>query len=352
MGSLGELRRFGAAFVRALGDPRRKDIIRIAKEISAFSIYNGFDPRRYIHSLLFTRDKDDYLLYLSSKNYRRLRELVTQKHIVPIFANKLLFQNFFEEKSLPLPKHIGHTNCGVFVGADREIVPLASAVALRALAEPLLERHGGSLFAKPLLRYGGAGAFRVTVESEWRTLFEAIVQEDYIIQEEVKQHEEIMRMHPCSLNTLRVTTCMPFANEAVIACARMRFGRGGKHVDNGSVGGIFAGVDLRTGRLCTGGLTAMQRSGEFFEVHPDTKVRIEGFRLPDFAAALELVRRAAQALPYPLVGWDVGFTPTGPVLTEGNHNPDYFDDEIASGPYATNRVLGPFIGELTGGRGL
>jgi hypothetical protein len=263
------------------------------------------------------------------------------------------WRSFGEQRRDQRPERVGDERFGHprRLTASRRLgeVPLR---VLRALAEPLLERHGGSLFAKPLSRYGGAGAFRVTVESEWRTLFEAIVQEDYIIQEEVKQHEEIMRMHPCLLNTLRVTTCMPFDNKAVIACARMRFGRGGKHVDNGSMGGIFAGVDLETGRLCTGALTAMQRSGEFFEVHPDTKVRIEGFRLPDFAAALELVRRAAQALPYPLVGWDVGFTPTGPVLTEGNHNPDYFDDEIASGPYATNHVLGPFIGELTGGRGL
>ncbi len=96
----------------------------------------------------------------------------------------------------------------------------------------------------------------------------------------------------------------------------------------------------------------MQRSGEFFEVHPDTGVPVKDFCVPDFAAALDLVRRAAKALPYPLVGWDVGFTPAGPVLIEGNHNPDYFDDEIASGPYATNPVLGPFIDELTGGRGL
>jgi putative polysaccharide biosynthesis protein len=352
MGSLRELGQFGTSLVRSLGDPRRKNAAQMIKEMSLFALRNGLDPRRYVYSLLFARDREDYLLYLSSRKYRHLRKIVTRKHIVPILENKVIFQAYFEQKGLSLPKYIGHTDCGVFIGADREVVPLASPATLKALAESLLERHDKSVFAKPLLRYGGAGAIRVTAESNWTMLFEAITQENYIFQEDIKQHEEIRRMYPHSLNTLRVTTCMPIDSNAVIACARMRFGRGGNHVDNGSKGGFFAGVDLETGRLCTGGLTAMQRSGEFFEVHPDTKVPIKGFCLPDFSAALDLVRRATEALPYPLVGWDVGFTPTGPVLTEGNHNPDYFDDEIASGPYAANRVLGPFIDELTGGRGL
>jgi hypothetical protein len=322
-------------------------------EMSIFAIRNGLDPRRYLHSLLFIRDVENPMLYLSNRKYWRLQKLAMRKHIVPILENKLLFQLYFERKDLPLPRYLGHTDSGVFVGVDGEIIPLASAAALKALVQPLIERHGGPVFAKPLSRFGGAGAFRVMSNSDWTSLFEAVTQEGYIFQETVKQHAEIGRMYPYSLNTLRVTTCMPTNNDVMIACARMRFGRGGSYIDNGSQGGFCAGVDLETGHLCTHGLTQMNgRSGEYFEVHPDTGVPIKGFCLPGFAAALNLVRRAAEALPYPLTGWDVGFTPDGPVLTEGNHNPDYFVDEIACGPYATNRVLRSFIDELTDGRGL
>jgi Sugar-transfer associated ATP-grasp len=302
MARLRELRQFGTALVRSLGDPRRKGAAQMIKEMGVFAFHNGFDPRRYIHSRLFIRNREDYLLYLSGPKYWHLRRLVTAEHVAPVLKNKLLFQVFFVGKGLPLPQYIGHTDSGVFVGANGEVAPLASAAAFRALIEPLLERHDGSMFAKPLTLYGGTGAVRITAESEWRMLFEAVTQENYIFQEEVKQHAEIRRVYPLSLNTLRVTTCVPADRNPAIACARMRFGRGGSHIDNGSAGGFFAGVDLETGRLCTDGLTAMQRSGDVFAVHPDTKVPIKGFRLPDFPAAKNLVRRAAEALPYPLVG--------------------------------------------------
>ena len=45
--------------------------------------------------------------------------------------------------------------------------------------------------------------------------------------------------------------------------------------------------------------------------------------LPDWPDALELVRSAHRAIPeLVFVGWDIAFTPTGPVIVEANHDPD------------------------------
>lgn len=53
--------------------------------------------------------------------------------------------------------------------------------------------------------------------------------------------------------------------------------------------------------------------------HPETGVRIDGVVLPDWQEAVGLCLRAHAALiDLPFVGWDVAFTPTGPVLVEGN----------------------------------
>ena len=58
---------------------------------------------------------------------------------------------------------------------------------------------------------------------------------------------------------------------------------------------------------------------------------------------------AAHHLPYPLVGWDVAIAPEGPVLIEGNHNPDYHDDDRASGGYLAPRVISALSSERTNG---
>jgi hypothetical protein len=50
-----------------------------------------------------------------------------------------------------------------------------------------------------------------------------------------------------------------------------------------------------------------------------TGAAIEGFVIPDWAAALAVVTRACRRVPFSrLLGWDVGITAAGPVIVEVN----------------------------------
>ena len=57
----------------------------------------------------------------------------------------------------------------------------------------------------------------------------------------------------------------------------------------------------------------------YFDTHPITGVRFEGFEIPFFNEAVDLCKRAAMVVPQvQYVGWDVAITPSGPVIIEGN----------------------------------
>jgi hypothetical protein len=76
-------------------------------------------------------------------------------------------------------------------------------------------------------------------------------------------------------------------------------------------------------------------SRESFEFHPDTRSTIRCEVVPFYQEALELAEQASQVFGFmATVGWDVGITPTGPTIIEGNpgwHSRNYQD------------VLGPFL---------
>jgi hypothetical protein len=121
--------------------------------------------------------------------------------------------------------------------------------------------------------------------------------------------------------------------------------------DNSSSGGIRTGVDLNSGTIRTGS-EDIHLGGRVFTIHPDTGVEFVGVKIPFFHESLEVAEKAATHLGHPLVGWDIAIGLKGPVLIDGNRRPNHHGSEIASGPYIRNSVLGAFIQELAGKRGL
>lgn len=71
---------------------------------------------------------------------------------------------------------------------------------------------------------------------------------NFIIQEKIKQHNLLERIHPSSLNTIRITSYR-YMEEITILSAVLRMGSGGSRVDNASKGGIIVGIDLEKGKI-------------------------------------------------------------------------------------------------------
>lgn len=143
----------------------------------------------------------------------------------------------------------------------------------------------------------------------------------WLIQHRIAPHPHLLPLALGALPTARITTILDAAGEPEVCNAVLRFPSDPTvAVDNMKAGGLLSPVDLDAGTL---GLSCQGYGGTDHEVHPVTGAPIVGARLPDWEAAKALVvdahRRAF--LGYTLIGWDVGFSPAGPVLVEGNGKP-------------------------------
>ncbi len=137
-----------------------------------------------------------------------------------------------------------------------------------------------------------------------------------ILEELIIQADPMASLHPASLNTLRIPVVRMDDENIVFVSPFVRMGRGGSFVDNVGSGGIFARIDVETGKLSTDGYDTMNN---LYPTHPDTGVRLKGFQIPDWEAAKALVKELAFIVPSNrYTGWDIAYTADGWVMVEGN----------------------------------
>jgi hypothetical protein len=106
------------------------------------------------------------------------------------------------------------------------------------------------------------------------------------------------------------------------AMMRTSFGKN-RTVDNLHAGGIGALVDLDSGKLSKSSNLGSDARLGWFSTHPDTGASIEGRVVPFWddvkQAAVAAHRQFSDRV---VVGWDIAVLEDGPILVEGNGNPD------------------------------
>ncbi|MDO4413631.1 MAG: sugar-transfer associated ATP-grasp domain-containing protein [Erysipelotrichaceae bacterium] len=113
-----------------------------------------------------------------------------------------------------------------------------------------------------------------------------------IIEELISQDEELSRLHPQSVNTVRIVT-FNFGDHIECRYPCLRMGVGDSIVDNGAAGGIFAAVDVNTGKL----LKVADELGHEYAEHPDTKVDFRNYVIPKWNEVKSLGIKLAKLIP-------------------------------------------------------
>jgi Sugar-transfer associated ATP-grasp len=219
-------------------------------------------------------------------------------------------------------------------------VPCAPTLACLNGGEPAAILPDQDLFVKPTAGRGGRGAERwdriaancfqaptgeqLSSDQLLAHLTRQSRRTPLIVQPRLRPHSQLLDASNGALPTIRVVTCLNEGGEPELIGAVFRMSVGeNRTVDNLHAGGIAASVALESGKLSRAtNLGADARLG-WLSTHPDTGAPIEGRTLPLWERTKRLALAAHREFADRVViGWDIAILEDGPVLVEGNGNPD------------------------------
>lgn len=145
----------------------------------------------------------------------------------------------------------------------------------------------------------------------------------YLITEYIQMHSQLKQIYDGAVNTIRIIVFKKDGKNPIIGNAYMRIGsKNTGVVDNMEAGGMYAQIDLYTGRYFNG---KIMKDGNIVscEYHPDTKIKIEGI-LPNWQRTKELVLEISRSLlQLEYLGFDIAITQNGIKIIEINRFVDY-----------------------------
>ncbi len=137
------------------------------------------------------------------------------------------------------------------------------------------------------------------------------------LEEVLKNHPDIDKIYPFSVNTLRIITIVDAECKAHCIYAVFKMGNNNRIVDNY---GLHGPVDIKTGRFLFAAHCGDTTANEHFTSHPYSNTELVGMKVPMVNEAVELALKAALVVPQMrYIGWDIAITPDGPAIIEGNN---------------------------------
>lgn len=198
-----------------------------------------------------------------------------------------------------------------FLGREWLDIRTASVDEVRGF----VERHGRVMGKVPVSDSGhGVQRYEASDIDDWTVFRDELLRKDQVLLEEyLTQHPVLAEVCPGTINTTRVTTFFDGRDVHVLSMAQ-KFGRG-QASDQQTFGGFYTMLDERGHSRGPG----YDSHDGVHLVHPESKVSIPDFQLPDIEevhAFLDGVGRVVPDMKY--VGWDIVVGDGRIFLVEGN----------------------------------
>lgn len=254
---------------------------------------------------------------------------LNNRAIEPGVADKNYFDLYL--KGFKLPKTYVHLINGVLEDENYNIITKEEAI-------DILSKADGITIKPSMASYGGKGVkfLNKPTKDELIEFFNNLNEENLIFQETVKQSIETSKLHPDSLNTIRIMTLIIDGEVKVLPWCAFRMGIGKSKVDNASFGGIYCKIE-EDGTLSSFAYDAL---GNKFDKHPDGG-DFSSVKFMFMDKVKELVKESAQRFPhFRLIGWDIAIDENNePIIIEANLT--------MSGMDVIETICGPLFGEYT-----
>ncbi len=300
---------------RTNGGRAKPAVSRLVDYLYLFFVM-GMQTTNYHLFRFDTMDRKRFKEYMDDPNAPLLRpklwSTLWKKSTFILVHDKYLFHCLCEYHGLPCPRCYGVVR--------RNALPEA-----KAFLKDLMQKNGMETFVlKPVWGLMGKGIHFISlsdVDALERLIEHDDVDDeysDYLVQERIRQHPELERMNPHSVNSIRIVTFLVPEGRVEFIAAMLRTSSSASPVDNFSAGGMVAGIDLDTGALKKEGVIKTPKI-RVLTRHPVTGTELMGFRVPYWEEIKETAARGQKTFHYiKSIGWDFAVTPEGPVIIEAN----------------------------------
>ncbi len=264
---------------------------------SFLSIGCGYSD--YLNYELYNKGKDELKEYVTIKHQDKFYEIVSPAEYKTFFTIKPEFLKNFK-------KYI-----------SRDFFDNGTLEELKKF----LKKHE-CFMMKPKDGLGGHGVQKMYTKDikNVEEFYKKVDEEKFFLEEYVIQNAEVSKICDSSVNTIRIMT-FGYNGKSEILFAAMRFGNGNANVDNFHQGGMGCLVDIETGKLVG---KAFNKNLEYFDKHPKSGIKFDGFQIPNWEKVKKLVLEAALVNEHiHVVGWDVAITEKGATFIEGNRRPGF-----------------------------
>lgn len=251
------------------------------------------EPIDYFKYGFFRLSTEERMRYVTRARFALLCEDFNAPVLEDIFADKVLFAQTFGP-------FLGRTWTSAEPGKNDEFFAFCERVP-----EAVLKPRSGA--------YGKKIELVSTQDAE--TLWRRCCDDGFMLEERIEQHAILGRVHPTSVNCIRVATAVSTTGTVRIVGAVLRCGSKGSFTDSGE--GLFAPVDVKTGKVAG---PARDHFGNVFGAHPDTGAPFSGLWIPEWESLLRACDEvAAYAGGVRLANWDWACNSEGNwLLVEGN----------------------------------
>lgn len=265
------------------------------------------------------------------------KKLNPPTHHVPLISDKNFLDHYLCKKHLP--KTVFKEVRGTFFNEKNKLIS-------KSEAKEILFSQKEPLFVKSSSLFQGKNAYKLNVTNRsiffhgCELTFNQFMEKmgsDVIVQHAIEQHHDLAKMHPNSLNTLRIFTIR--LNSGVYCLSGfIKFGADNNEADN-TGNGVICAIDKETNYIYDYGY---DRKYNRSTVHPTSGIEYKNFgTIPNFKDAVILCKKIQQNLMYhKFAAWDVAITKNGtPMIIELNSKQDIVFWQIINGK--------PFFGNLT-----
>lgn len=250
--------------------------------------------------------------YLTSELNNRIVRKYNDKAYWHLFNDKVKFNNLFKEY------------------LKRDFISIRDGDATEEEFIKFCKKHE-KICAKPVDQSCGEGIIFVKTDknTDFKKLYKQLkINKQYLIEEYIKQHKDLNKLYPGSVNSVRVISFLGDDEEVHIIRIVMKFGTMGE-IDNHVAGGMYTFVDENGVVL----YPAADDFGNAYEKHPVTGVNIVGFKIPHYEKIIDLIKKASKVVPQVrYVGWDVAIGEDGPMIIEGNEYCGLFQNKASINP--------------------